>query len=129
MIKLNVQDLVDGKVPKGSFILVRWTDASDIRALLSEHEADPEVLCKDWGLYLGISGRTKRMLILGKDVVEFHNEWGATRIPLELVDEVVLILPRDDMLKAIREIQVLSRRVNLRKYVRKVENYRVIMDS
>jgi hypothetical protein len=129
MIKLKLQDLVDGKVPKGSLILVRWTDASDIRALLSEHEAEPEVVCKDWGLYLGISGKTKRMLILGKDVVEVHNEWGATRIPLELVDEVILILPREDMLKAIREIQILSRRVNLRKYQRKEERFRVTVDT
>lgn len=126
MIKVDVQDLLDGKVPKGSFILVRWMDASDTRAQLSEHESDPEVICKDWGLYLGISGRTKKMLILGKDVAEIHNEWGATRIPLELVDEVVVILPREDMLKAVREIQVLSRRVNLRKYRRKEERVRVV---
>jgi hypothetical protein len=129
MIKMNVQDLVDGKVPRGSLILVRWTDASDIRALLSDHEADPEVVCKDWGLYLGISGRTKRMLILGKDVVEVHNEWGATRIPVELVDEVVLIVPREQMVKAVREIGVLSRKVNLRKYTWKEERVSVIVDS
>jgi hypothetical protein len=126
---MNIQDLVDGKVPRGSLILVRWTDASDIRALLSDHEADPEVVCKDWGLYLGISGRTKRMLILGKDVVEVHNEWGATRIPVELVDEVVLIVPREQMVKAVREIGVLSRKVNLRKYTWKEERVSVIVDS
>jgi len=116
------------QLPKGSFIMVRWLDASDTRAKLSEHVADPEVTCKDWGVYLGCSGRKKHMIILGKDVVEVHNEWGATRIPLELIEEIYLILPRDEMMKAIREVQVLGRKVNLRKYQRKEERVRVFFD-
>jgi len=101
---------------KGDLILVRWIDASDVRAPLSEHEERPEVHVKDWGVYLGVSGRKHRFLLLGKDVVEVHNEWGATRIPLELVVEVILILPREEVSKAIREILALTRRVRLRRW-------------
>ena len=125
--RVSLEEIEKGELPRGSFIMVRWLDASDIRAQLSEHEASPEAFCKDWGIYLGCSGRTKKMLILGKDVVEVHNEWGATRIPLELVEEVILILPRDEMMKAIREVQILGRRVSLRKYKRKEERVRVIV--
>jgi len=68
------------------------------------------------------------MIILRKDVVEVHNEWGATRIPVELIEEITVILPRDEMMKAIREVQVLGRRVSLRKYSRKEERVRVVVD-
>lgn len=125
--RVSIEEIENRELQKGSFIMVRWLDASDIRAQLSEHEASPEAFCKDWGIYLGCSGRTKRMLILGKDVVEVHNEWGATRIPLKLVEEVILILPRDEMMKAIREVQILGRRVSLRKYKRKEERVRVVV--
>lgn len=103
---------------KGDLILVRWLDASELRCSVDEHERGPEVYCKDWGVYLGVSGRKRRMLIVGKDVVEVHNEWGAVRIPLELVDEVVLVMPRREVLRAIREVQALGRRVRLRKFGR-----------
>jgi hypothetical protein len=125
--RVSLEEIEGGGLPRGSFIMVRWLDASDIRARLSEHEASPEAYCKDWGVYLGCSGRKKRMLILGKDVVEVHNEWGATRIPLELVEEVVLVLPREEMVKAVREVQVLGRRVSLRKYRREEERVRVVV--
>jgi len=125
--KVSKEEIESGELPRGSFIMVRWLDASDIRARLSEHEASPEVTCKDWGVYLGCSGGKRRLLILGKDVVEVHNEWGATRIPLDLVEEVVLILPHEEMMKAIREVQVLGRKVQLRKYRRKEERVRVVV--
>ena len=125
--RISVEEFANGELPRGSFIMVRWLDASDIKAQLSEHEANPEAFCKDWGLFLGCSGRKKKMLIIGKDVVEVHNEWGATRIPLELIEEVILILPRDEMMKAIREVQIMGRRVSLRKYKRKEERVRVVV--
>jgi hypothetical protein len=112
---------------KGDLIMVRWIDASEIRCSVNEHEGSPEVYCKDWGVYLGVSGRKRRLLIVGKDVVEMHNEWGAARIPMELVDEIVLVMPRREALKAIREIQVLGRRVRLRKFRRgEIERFRVV---
>ena len=128
MKKFTIDEVREGKLPKGSFILIRWTDASEIRTLLGEHISNPEVISKDWGIYLGVSGRTKHMLILGKDIVEVYNEWGASRIPVELIEEVVMILPREEMVKAIREIQALGKRVNLRKYKRREEIRCVFMD-
>ena len=125
--RISVEEIENGELPRGSFIMVRWLDASDIKAQLSEHEANPEAFCKDWGLFLGCSGRKKKMLIIGKDVVEVHNEWGATRIPLELIEEVIMILPRDEMMKAIREVQIMGRRVSLRKYKRREERVRVVV--
>jgi len=59
---------------KGDLIMVRWLDASEIRCSMDEHEGNPEIFCKDWGVFLGVSGRKKRMLIVGKDVVERHND-------------------------------------------------------
>lgn len=104
---------------RGDLIVVFWTDASDIRGLLSEHEGSPEVVMKDWGLYLGVSGRKRKFLIVGKDVTKVHQDWGATRIPLELIDEVHIILPRDKLVQFIEEVQTLTgRRVRLRKYRR-----------
>ena len=57
--RVSLEEIEKGELPRGSFIMVRWLDASDIRAQLSEHEASPEAYCKDWGIYLGCSGRTK----------------------------------------------------------------------
>ncbi len=125
--RISVEEIENGELPRGSFIMVRWLDASDIKAQISEHEANPEAYCKDWGIYLGCSGRKKRLLIIGKDVMEIHNEWGATRIPLKLVEEVILILPRDEMIKAVREVQIMGRRVSLRKYKRREERVRVVV--
>ena len=105
-----------GELRRGDLILVRWIDASDVKAPLREHEARPEVYVKDWGIYLGVSGRKHRFLLLGKDVVEVHNEWCATRIPLELIVEIILILPREEVSKAIREILALTRRVRIRRW-------------
>jgi len=104
------------EIPKGSLIAVRWLDASDNRCQLDEHISNPEVRCMDWGIYLGISGAKRPMLLVGKDVVEVHAEWGATRIPLELVEEVVVLLPREDVAEVIREAATLGRRVKLRRY-------------
>jgi len=43
------------------------------------------------------------------------------------VEEVVLILPQEEMVKAIREVQVLGRKVQLRKYRRMEERVRVVI--
>jgi len=120
---VGVDEIEKGELPKGSFIIVRWMDASDTRARLVDHEESPDVNCKDWGLYLGVSGRKRKLLILGKDVVELHNVWGATRIPLELIEDVRLVLPREAMMRLIAEVRVLGRRVALRRY--KVQEERV----
>lgn len=127
MRKVTVEEIERDELPRGCLIMVRWLDASDRRAQLSDHVASPEVTCKDWGIYLGCSGQGRKLLILGKDVVEVHNEWGATRIPLELVEEVVVILPREEMVKAVREVQVLGRRVSMRRYERSEERVRVFV--
>ena len=116
-----------GDLEKGDLIMVRWLDASELRCSVDEHEGSPEVYCKDWGVYLGVSGRKRRLLLVGKDVVEVHNDWGAVRIPVELVDEVLLVMPRGEVLRAIREVGVLGRRVRLRRFRRdEIERYRVV---
>ena len=59
MEKVNIEDL-----EKGDLIMVRWLDASEIRCSVDEHEGSPEVFCKDWGVYLGVSGRKRRLLLV-----------------------------------------------------------------
>ena len=116
-----------GDLEKGDLIMVRWLDASELRCSVDEHEGSPEVYCKDWGVYLGVSGRKRRLLLVGKDVVEVHNDWGAVRIPVELVDEVLLVMPRGEVLRAIREVGVLGRRVRLRRFRRdEIERFRMV---
>ena len=109
-----------GSLEKGDLILVRWTDASNHKATLEGHLGSPEAVCKDWGVYLGVSGVKRKFILVGKDVEEVHNEWGATRIPLDLVEEVIRLMPRDQIVRSIREIQVLGRRVRLRRSRREV---------
>jgi len=104
---------------KGDLIIVCWTDASDIRGALELHEGSPEITVKDWGLYLGVSGRKRRFILIGKDVIEVHHHWGAARIPVELVDEIRRILTRDEVSAYVAEVQTLTgRRVRLRRYER-----------
>ena len=81
----------------------------------------------NWGVYLGCSGRKRRLILLGKDVVEMHNDWGATRIPVELVEDIWVVLPRGDMIRAVQEIGVLGRRVKLRRYKRQEERTSIVM--
>ena len=124
---VNGESVEIDNLKRGDLILVRWLDASELRCSMNEHEGTPEVYCKDWGVYLGVSGIKRRLIMVGKDVVEVHNEWGAVRIPVELVDEVLLVMPRGEVLRAIREIGVLGRRVRLRKYRRdEVERFRMV---
>lgn len=101
---------------KGDLILVRWLDASDLRGTLAEHQNRPEIRVKDWGIFLGVSGRKRRFLIIGKDVVEEQNDWGATRIPLELVEEVVLLMTRQQLVQTVGEVKTLGRKIRLRRY-------------
>ena len=116
-----------GDLEKGDLIMVRWLDASELRCSVDEHEGSPEVYCKDWGVFLGVSGRKRQLLLVGKDVVEVHNDWGAVRIPVELVDEVLLVMPRGEVLRAIREVGVLGRRVRLRRFRSdEIERFRVV---
>ena len=124
---MKVERVEIGDLEKGDLIMVRWLDASELRCSVDEHEGSPEVYCKDWGVYLGVSGRKRRLLLVGKDVVEVHNDWGAVRIPVELVDEVLLVMPRGEVLRAIREVGVLGRRVRLRRFRRdEIERFRVV---
>jgi len=126
-LDVKVERVEIGDLEKGDFIMVRWLDASELRCSVDEHEGSPEVYCKDWGVYLGVSGRKRRLLLVGKDVVEVHNDWGAVRIPVELVDEVLLVMPRGEVLRAIREVGVLGRRVRLRRFRRdEIERFRVV---
>lgn len=110
---------------KGDLIVARWTDASDKRARLEEHIGDPGTLCKDWGIYLGATGTRRQFLLIGKDIVEVQNQWGATRIPLELVEDVQVILPRIKVLGCIREVLALGRKVMIRKRRREAKYVRV----
>jgi len=112
MKAVKIEDL-----EKGDLIMVRWCDASELRAKVEQHN-QPEVYVKDWGVFLGVSGTSRKHVIIGKDVIETWNEWGAARIPLDLVESITLMMSRDQLVLALREIQALVRRVKLRKYKR-----------
>jgi hypothetical protein len=48
-----------------------------------------------------------------------HNEWGATRISLELMEDITTLMPREQVMRFIWEIHSVGRRVKLRKYSRR----------
>jgi len=106
------------ELQKGDLILVRWQDASEMRAKIDQHSDSPDVYVKDWGPFLGIVGVKRKYIVIGKDVVEVWNEWGAARIPIELVESITLLMDREVLAKALTEVQGLVRKVRLRKYSR-----------
>ena len=68
-------------------------------------------------------GSKRRFLIIGKDVAEGDREWGATRIPVELVEDIRLLMPREDVAVAITEVAALGRRIRLRRRDRREARY------
>lgn len=81
------------ELKRGDLIMVKWFDASELRARLNQHEK-PEVAVCEWGIYLGVRGRRREYLLLGKEHVEGWNEWGAARIPTSLIEEIILLMPQ-----------------------------------
>lgn len=73
----------------GDFIGVSWFDASEARAPLEEHQK-PECLVNEWGIFLGVEGDPKHLL-LGQHYVSMDRMWEATRIPITLIRSVQLI--------------------------------------
>jgi len=113
MSEIKLSDL-----KKGDFIVVRWFDANEVRGSLQPNHEVPEIFVKDLGIFLGVTGVKRKHILIGKDVVENMRDWGATRIPLELVDSVTLIMTREQITRFMPEIQALTRRVQIRKYRR-----------
>ncbi len=78
------------ELQKGDLILVKWFDASELRAKLNQHEK-PDVAVFEWGIFLGTGGQKRKHLLLGKEYVSGWDEWGAARIPVELIEDVWLL--------------------------------------
>jgi len=77
---------------RGDYVRVCWFDASDARCSLIDHKK-PETLVDEWGVFLGVEGEPKHLLI-GKHYVRKDRVWEATRIPLSLIQGVELIAKR-----------------------------------
>ena len=100
---------------RGDFVIVRWRDASDIRGFMEEF--GETCWTKDWGFYLGVVGRHP-VLVLSKDIVEGKKAWGVSRIPVELIVEIWLIIPCEESKKMVPELDFQGRRFKLRRYDR-----------
>jgi len=84
-----------GSLHKGDLIQIEWSDASEVRARLSEHYESPEATVYEWGIFLGVSERKKRQyILLGKEVALPWKEWGAVRVPLDILDKIHIIKPK-----------------------------------
>lgn len=96
---------------KGDYVKVAWFDASDAKATLEAHKK-PECLVDEWGIFLGVEGSPKHLL-LGKHYVRRHNTWEATRIPASLIQNVELIAKHASPAVYLRkyQIQQVNRRV------------------
>lgn len=88
MREVRLQDL-----RKGDAIIVLWYDASELRAKLEQHR-EPEAAVWEWGIFLGIRGKKRPHLLLGKDFIQGWGEWGAARIPLPLIEKILLLVPQ-----------------------------------
>ena len=109
------------ELSRGDFVIVRWRDASDIRGFMEEF--GETCWMKDWGFYLGIVGRHP-MLVLSKDIVEGKKAWGVSRIPVELVGEIWLVIPCEEAKALVPELDFQGRRIKLRRYER--EDFREV---
>ena len=82
------------ELQRGDLIVVKWFDASELRGRLNQHEK-PEVAVYEWGIYLGMRGQKQKHLLLGKDHIKGWEEWGVTRIPVSLIEEIRLLAPQN----------------------------------
>jgi len=74
----------------GDLIWVRWNDASiDTARLPLDHEAETPV--HSVGIFLGIRGIKHKHLLLGRSKAPEPQLWEADRIPISLIDYVVLV--------------------------------------
>jgi len=112
---MNVRRVGLDELRRGDFIIVRWRDASDTRGFMEEF-GEP-CWMKDWGFYLGVVGRHP-MLVISKDVAEGHQAWGVSRIPVELVSEVLLVMPCEEAKRVVPELRFKGRRIRTRRYDR-----------
>lgn len=76
----------------GDLIFLRWGDASlDISKLPGDHEVEAPVYA--WGVFLGVRGRKRKHLLLGKSKPPLVEYWEADRIPVPLIDYVTVVIP------------------------------------
>ena len=111
---------------RGDFIVVRWRDASDTRGFMEEF--GETCWMKDWGFYLGIVGMHPQ-LIISKDVAEGHQAWGVSRIPIELIEEILLVIPCEEAKEMVPELRFKGRRIRTRRYDREEFTEVVIQDA
>jgi len=74
---------------RGDYIRVTWFDASEANGPLRNHKK-PECIVDEWGIFLGVEGDPKHLL-LGKHYVHIDKVWAATRIPLSLIEKIVVV--------------------------------------
>jgi hypothetical protein len=74
---------------KGDYIKITWYDANDLKGPLVELKK-PEILVDEWGVFLGIEGSPKHIL-LGKAYILKDRIWEASCIPLTLIHSVELV--------------------------------------
>ena len=74
----------------GDLIFVRWNDASiDTARLPTDQEVESPV--HTVGIFLGIRGLKHKHLLLGRSKLSMPQYWEADRIPVEMIDFVMLI--------------------------------------
>jgi len=109
---LKVEELKELK--KGDFIFVWWLDASEMRGTLTDHDY-PEIHVCDWGVFLGVTGREKKHIVLASSFVDEDKSWAATRIPVDLVIRIDRAWPREEVQKHIDEVKRLRRKIYVRR--------------
>ena len=76
----------------GDLIFVSWNDASmDVGKLPDDDSV--AALMRTVGVFLGVRGRKRRHLLLGRSKVPIPQFWEADRIPVQLIDQIILLFP------------------------------------
>jgi len=90
---LNKQVKIEDLHP-GDLILCKWFDASIDKGRLPEVPAAYDNPIWAIGYFLGVKGLKRQHLILGKSKLSDPGEWEADRIPIELIEYIILIEPQ-----------------------------------
>ena len=81
------------QVHVGDLIFLSWNDASmDVGKLPDDDSV--AALMRTVGIFLGVRGRKHKHLLLGRSKVPIPQFWEADRIPVQLIDQIFLLIPK-----------------------------------
>ena len=88
MKPVNLKDL-----KPGDLIWVKWYDASEFRGVIVPEDSRYDMPVYVIGIYIGVKGRDRKHIIVAKEKLPEPGEWNADVIPIEMIDNIRLVIP------------------------------------